>query len=626
VSGPDASGAPPYRQPAIEDYAIVGDTRTAALCAPDGSIDWMCLPQFDDDPVFGRLIGGDGWGSLTVTVDGIQETSRRYRDGSAVLETTWRTDGAEATLTDGMVLDVSTRLRPRAMLVRHLSARGNPVTARVRFDPRTGLGTARPRAERRNGALVCTFGPNALALTARPELDLHPHRELTLTLPPGETLTVVLSMSRGEPLVFPAPDLARRDLDDSDRWWREFTGRIEYDGPERDMVARSLITLRLLTFSPAGAPVAAPTTSLPEVLGGERNWDYRYAWPRDASAGVEAFLSVGMSEEAHSFLHWLLHSTQLTRPRLRVLYTLFGETAPSERELPDAPGYRGSRPVRIGNAADRQHQLDVYGWVLDAADHLGASGSYLHRALWRGLATFADFVADRWPEPDHGIWEVRGRPDQYVHSKFMGWLALERAIGLSDRHCVRSSRRRKWASARDALAREVRDRGWNERLGSYVRTYDSDELDAALLLLPGFDLEPDEDRLRSTVEAIRRGLAAGRGLLYRYAEGGDELSGREGAFLPCSFWLAQALARTGRKEEAREAFEDACRFANDVGLLSEEIDPGTGAFRGNFPQALSHSALIRAAIALLDAERQTASTAARGSRPGSPRTRGARSS
>jgi GH15 family glucan-1,4-alpha-glucosidase len=355
----------------------------------------------------------------------------------------------------------------------------------------------------------------------------------------------------------------------------------------------------LLTYNPSGAPVAAPTTSLPEDPGGVRNWDYRFAWPRDASIGVAAFLATGLRDEAHSFLHWLMVASRLTRPRLQVLYTLDGKPGTAEHEVSQAPGYRGSRPVRIGNEAAMQHQLDVYGWVVDAAWAMVDAGVRLHPAMWRDVRGFADFVARTWREEDAGIWEVRGPLRHHVHSKLMGWLALDRAIRIARSHRVSRRRMARWTAERDAVAEEIRGRGFDQGRQAYVRAFGSDELDAALLILPVLEFDPvASPRVTGTIDAIRRELSAGGPLLYRYPPGTDGVEGGEGAFLACSFWLVQALARVGRLDEANSLFEDLCARSTELGLYAEEMDPSTGEHLGNFPQALTHAALIQAALSL----------------------------
>jgi GH15 family glucan-1,4-alpha-glucosidase len=587
----------------IADYALIGDTRTAALCSSQGSIDWLCVPRFDSDPVFGRLIGGEHAGRFFIAPEGVRSTSRAYHHDSAVLDTTWRTETGELTLTEGMVLDVQTRLLPQALLVRRVRCTNGTATVRINFDPKLGLPGHSPRTERRNGELVCTWGSLAVALRSQPDLALRPGQERVLEMRAGEQLTLVMTMADRAPLVLISPDTAFAELERTEAWWQQWSGDLLYEGELRDAVARSLITLRLLTYSPSGAPVAAPTTSLPEVTGGDRNWDYRLSWPRDASIGIGAFLGVGKTEEAHSFMHWLLHASRLTRPRLEVLYTIYGKPGPRERSLYEVPGYEDSRPVRTGNAASSQHQLDVYGWVVDAAWLLSRSGDGLHSSTRRTVAGFADFVSRTWSEPDAGIWEVRGDPRHYVHSKLMAWLALDRAIRIGRSHRVRPQRYRRWITERAALASDIQANGFSALRNTYVWKYGSEQVDAALLLLPIVEFEDKaSSRVTGTVATIQRELDAGDGLLYRYAPGTDGLEGREGAFLPCSFWLVQALARGGRIEEARGLFERLLRLANDVGLLSEEIDPTNGLFLGNHPQAFTHATLVQAALALRAAD------------------------
>jgi GH15 family glucan-1,4-alpha-glucosidase len=596
---------PPHNeQPPISDYALIGDTRTAALCSKSGSIDWLCLPRFDSDPVFARLVAAETGSSFSITALGFERVSRRYREGSAVLETTWHTNSGVITLTDGMVLDVSTSLTPQALLIRHVRCDSGTGDVRIMFAPRLGLTGKRPRVAHRGSALVCEWGALALALDSAPRVALEPDMEKIVSLRQHDEITFVMGMAHRAPLVFMPAESGLDLIEETDGWWRRWSEDIEYTGPFRDAVRRSLITIRLLTFSPSGAPVAAPTTSLPEAMGSIRNWDYRFSWPRDASIGLAAFLAVDKHEEARSFLHWLLHAGRLTRPRVEVLYTIHGKPGPNEREVWDVTGYRGSKPVRVGNGASTQHQLDVYGWVLDAAWLFTHSGHSLQGEIWRALAGMADFVAARWKEPDAGIWEVRGEARHYVHSKLMAWLALDRALRISQSHRTRVGRVQRWRSERDALAKQIRHHGFDAALGTYVWAYGIRELDASLLILPILEFEePASPRLWGTVEAIRKELGVGNSLLYRYRPGIDGLAGKEGTFLPCSFWLVQALARLGRIEDAIESFEDLLSLSNDVGLLPEEIDPSDGSHLGNFPQAFSHATVVQAALALQEAIR-----------------------
>jgi GH15 family glucan-1,4-alpha-glucosidase len=408
-----------------------------------------------------------------------------------------------------------------------------------------------------------------------------------------------MSIADREPLVYVDPQTAWDTLQADEERWHVWCRSIDQRLPYRAAVVRSLLTLRLLTYSPSGAPVAAPTTSLPEVLGGVRNWDYRYAWPRDASTGIDAFLGVGKHQEARAFMAWLLSATRLDRPRLPVLLTLHGKHPTPERVLDDWPGYANSIPVRSGNAAADQHQLDGYGWVLDAAWRLTAAGHGLYTETWRTMSGFADEVAGRWREPDAGIWEVRSDNTHHVHSKLMAWLALDRALRIATHHRTAARRTRRWAVERAALRDEIERRGFDEEQGTYTRSFGSQEVDAALLVLPQLGFHPpDSPRVRGTIEAVRRELDAGTPLLYRYPPGHDGLPGVEGAFLPCSFWLVQALACTGRAAEGDALFSDLLARASLLGLYAEEMDPANGRHLGNFPQALTHAALVQAALAL----------------------------
>jgi GH15 family glucan-1,4-alpha-glucosidase len=596
----ESPAAAPHWEPSpIADYGLLGDTRTAALVSADGALDWLCAPAFDGEPVFGALLGGPEAGTfLAGPVLPAQQVMRRYRHHSATLETAWSTGEGRLILTEAMVADVAGRLLPTTILIRRLTAEGAPVPAVIYFDPRLGERHRRPRI-RRGRDLVCDWGPLALSLHCSPETDIEPGRRTYLTVEPGQPVTLVLSVAYGEPIIHLDPATAWDLVGDDEARWRDWTDDVDDDVPFREAVLRSLLTLRLLTYSPSGAPVAAPTTSLPEYPGGIRNWDYRYAWPRDASIGIGSFLGVGKSAEARKFLGWLLHASRLERPRLPALLTLAGGHVPAERTLNGWPGYAGSAPVRTGNGAAHQHQLDGYGWVLDAAWVLVQGGHRLYSETWRAMRGFADFVARRWQEPDAGIWELRADAAHHVHSKMMGWLALDRALRIGRTHRLGSRQRQRWQTAKENIAAEIRAEGFDPARNTFTRTYGSSDLDAALLVLPVTGLEDAASpRVRGTVDAVREELSAGFPFLYRYPPGRDGLPGTEGAFLPCSFWLVQALALTERHDEATELFTALLDRATVLGLYSEEIDPATGVLLGNFPQALTHAALVQAALAL----------------------------
>jgi GH15 family glucan-1,4-alpha-glucosidase len=580
----------------LASYGIVGDTRTVALISDAGSVDWLCFPRFDSEPLFGALVGGDRGGSFTVAPDDAVLAGRRYLDGTAVIETTHRSGAATVTTLDGMVLDVRRALLPQSLLVRQVSCSGGAARIRIRFDPRDGWSGAPLDGERRRGALLIRRGRLAISLTTSPDLAVRPGEELELEMRDGDGLTMALGLADAQPAVIVEPGAADASLRATIAWWRDWWGGLVPGPIEPDAVRRSLLTLRLLLYAPSGAPVAAPTTSLPEVPGGDANWDYRFAWIRDASLGTSAFIGCGRRDEADAFLAWMFHAGRLTRPGLRVAYDILGGTSTTkERTIPGVDGYAGSLPVRVGNAAADQFQLDAYGWMIQSGWDLVRSGVELDPETRRAVWGHADVLSDRWAEPDHGVWELRGEPRHYVHSKAMAWLGLDRAIELAERVRLRRGRRDRWIDARDRAARELLERGFDPGLGSFVQAYDAPALDAAALPLAWSGLLPgDAPQLAGTVEAVRRELGAGGPLLYRFAPEG------EGAFLPCSFWLAQALGAIGRREEGRELLAETCRLATPLGLFAEEMDPSTLAHVGNTPQALTHAALVLAARSLAD--------------------------
>ncbi|MGH8914762.1 MAG: glycoside hydrolase family 15 protein [Acidimicrobiia bacterium] len=592
----------PNRRIPIGDYGLIGDTRTAALVAPDGSIDWLCLPRFDSPPVFGRLVGGEEAGCFAIGPDEPATLAgRRYRGDTATLETEWAVDGGRLVLADSMVGEVTGSMLPDILLVRRITCEGRPIRVRVEIAPRFGYQrrSAR-RVRRRHGSLVFEHGDIALAVTTDTEGQLTPDRPNLIEAIPDHPVTVVLSASHRGPLFLVPPSAAAEEADRDEARWQSWADSLVTGPHYRQTMVRSFITLQLLTYSPSGAPVAAPTTSLPEVIAGSRNWDYRYAWPRDASMGIAAFLTAGKDREALGFLGWLLHASRLARPRLPAMFTLDGRPTPRERELDGWPGYAESRPVRGGNGARSQHQLDGYGWVLDAAWQLTQTGHRLDSETWRTMRAFADHVTGNWMLPDAGIWERRDAPRHHVHSKLMGWLALDRAIRIAEQRGGTSRQLTEWRAAVELLGEEIRARGFDPQVGSYTAAYGSEDLDAALLLLPWTGFEPkDSPRVTGTIEAIRRKLGAGGPLLYRYRNA-DGIIGDEGAFLPCSFWLVHALAQAGQRSEAQTLFEEGLGLGTDLGLFAEEMDPTSHEHLGNYPQALTHSALLQAATALND--------------------------
>ena len=563
-----------WAPPPIREYGLLGDTRTAALTSLSGSIDWMCWPRFDSPPTFGRLVDPAHGGFFEISVIGAAPAARRYRDRSAVLETTWKASGIEATLIETMAMR-----RTGSVLVRRLTCVRGQVTGRLLYNPRPGM----PGTSSRQAKVV---------LRTHPELQVQPGRPTEFELLSGESLTTVLS-DRDETV---AARRATKLIDNTDEWWRKWSDEIKSGKRYRDVLVRSLINLRLLTHTPTGAPVAAPTTSLPEEIGGSRNWDYRLSWPRDASVGVAAFLAVGKYKEAREFVKWLVSRACTGPDPIRVLYDLDGMAAKPERQVSGVAGYMNSRPVRVGNLAGEQHQLDVYGWVVDALWNLVEADRKLSANGRRALASYADWVASHWRQADSGLWEVRDTPTHYVHSKVWAWIALDRATRTAEALQMNRRRTAAWERERDLVAADIRQHGFSSTLGSYVRSYGSTEMDSALLLLPltGFDNDPQ--RLAGTVDAIWKQLGAGGPLVHRYPPGRDGLPGKEGAFLPCSFWLLEALLRLGRVDEGMRIFEQTLNLIGELLLLPEEIDPATGAFLGNYPLALSQAGLVHAVL------------------------------
>jgi GH15 family glucan-1,4-alpha-glucosidase len=584
----------------IADYAAIGDGRTAALVARDGSVDWLCLPDLDSPTVFASLLDAKRGGRFALAPEDDFEAERRYLPGTNVLETTFSTAGGTVRVTDAMTLP-NGALAPFRELARRVEGISGRVAMSWQAEPRFGYGQAQTSFARRDGIPLATSGSDALGLLSwdagQPAVEDGAIRGSFEVLE-GTRSLLALSAAHAEPLVLPAREDVEQRIDAAAAFWKEWSDRRSYEGPWKEAVVRSALVLKLLFYSPSGAVVAAPTTSLPEKIGGERNWDYRYCWVRDSAFTADALLRLGCSAETTAYFWWLLHATQLTHPRLEVLYRLDGRAEAKERKLPLA-GYRGSRPVRIGNAALAQSQLDIYGDLLQTAWLYADRKGALDADTGRRLAKIADLVSEIWQQPDAGIWEVRSEPAHFTHSKMMCWVALDRAIRLVETRKIPGGDTARWRREADKIRRFVDERCWSERLRSYVRFAGSDELDASLLVgvLTGF-AEATDPRLQGTIDAVRRELGRGP-LLLRYS-GEDGLPEREGAFLTCSFWLVDALARSGRIDEASEVMDELVALANDVGLYAEEIDPETGEFLGNMPQALVHLALIGAAATIAE--------------------------
>ena len=532
------------------------------------------------------MLDADRGGSFRLAPEGAFESERRYVPDTNVLETTFRTADGVVRVTDALTLP-GAGLVPMRELARRIECLSGTVRMGWEADPRFDYARRRPRVERTENRLAFHGAGEAVAVSAwGPE-----------ELKEGDRGLLALTAAHGEPLVLPARDEVERRLDDTIGFWQGWTRRLTYDGPWDDAVRRSALALRLLVYAPSGAIAAAPTTSLPESVGGVRNWDYRFSWVRDSAFALDALLTLGCREEARSFLWWLMHASQRTHPRLRPLYRLNGDLRAPERSL-DLEGYRGSSPVRVGNRAAEQLQLGIYGTLLQCVALYVDAGERLDRDTGRRVAELADLVCSVWQQPDSGIWEVRSEPVHFTHSKLMCWVALDRAVSLAAAGHIPDERVPRWRESAAAIQRFVDERCWSEERRSYVRFAGADELDAALLMAAIVGCH-DDDRARTTVDAVRRELGNGP-FVARYL-GEDGLPGEEGAFLTCSFWLAHALAETGRPDEAAVLMDELLALANDVGLYAEEIDPHTHELLGNFPQALTHLALVSAACAIAGA-------------------------
>ncbi|MGZ4558104.1 MAG: glycoside hydrolase family 15 protein [Mycobacteriaceae bacterium] len=582
----------------LRSYAAIGDGRTVALIAEDGAIDWLAWPNLDSPSVFGALLDSAHGGCFTLAPTDRFRVERRYLPDTNVLETTFSTATGVVRVVDAMTM-VGRALGPSRELQRRVDGVTGRVPMRWCVRPRFGYGQRRTRLAWRGRVPVATSGSDGLAVRTFQAGTAEVYTDTIagdFVAAPRTHALIALCGAHQEPLIFPT----RQELDQrfalTLETWRTWTDARTYDGPWHHAVMRSALALKMLVHAPSGAVAAAATTSLPEQPGGERNWDYRFCWVRDAAFTLDALLRLGCAPEAQAYFWWLMHATQLTHPRLQPLYQLDGGARTIERSLP-MDGYRGSRPVRVGNAAAGQQQLDTYGELLQTAWLYAEAGGCLDPDIGRRLAETADLVCRIWREPDAGIWEVRNTPAHFTQSKMMCWVALDRAARLAERSLVPTQHRERWCEEAAACRDFIEQSCFSDARHSYVRFAGSEELDASVLvgLLSGYG-DAHSPRWHTTVDAVRRELGHGP-YLYRYT-GEDGLNGSEGAFLSCSFWLAEALARIGRIGEATTLMDKLVALANDVGLYAEEIDPATGAFLGNLPQGLSHLALISAVTAI----------------------------
>ncbi len=589
----------------IEDYALIGDMQTAALVCRDGTVDWLCLPRFDSHAVFAGLLGTEEHGFWRLgpahSPDSPPPSAdrRTYRGDSLVLESEWDTPRGTVRVIDFM----PPRDTDAPQLVRIVEGVSGRVPMRSALRMRFSYGRVVPWVHKVDGRTVAVAGPDSVWLDTSAETfgkDLTTYSDFTVA--PGDRIAFTISWqpSHKEPPALPEPEAA---LTATETFWREWVEHCTYHGPYREAVVRSLITLKALTYAPTGGIVAAPTTSLPEDIGGSRNWDYRFTWLRDAAITLSSLLRTGYREEARAWREWLLRAVAGDPENLQIMYGIAGERELGETELDWLPGYENSQPVRAGNGAAHQLQLDVYGEVTEA----------LHLAHMTGLARndyasllqlkLIRYLETHWDQPDEGIWEVRGPRRHFVHSKVMVWVAVDRTIKLIESGEA-DGPLEKWRELRDDIHRDVCEKGYDKERNTFTQSYGSKELDASLLLIPqmGF-LPPDDKRVIGTIEAIQRELSTSDGFILRYPTTGDDagvdgLEGDEGAFLACSFWMADDLAMIGRVDEARKLFEKLLALRNDLGLLAEEWDPRLQRQVGNFPQAFSHVPLIDTALRL----------------------------
>ncbi len=577
----------------IEDYALIGDTHTVALVGRDGSVDWLCLPRFDSGSCFAKLLGDDRHGRWLITAEGrVTSHSRQYRGSSMVLETDISTVHGAVRVSDFMPPRHS---HPR--VVRIVEGVSGEVRMRTELSIRFEYGNDIPWVRRTDRGLHAVAGPNAICVDSPvPLRGRDMHHEGTFRVGAGERIAFTVSwhLSHEEP---PFELDTSRALDETVAFWEEWCAGMEpVHGEWEATVRRSLITLKALTYAPTGGIVAAATTSLPEALGGVRNWDYRFCWVRDATLTLDALIEAGLRDEAEAWMRWLARAAAGAPDQLQIMYGPAGERRLTESVVDWLPGYEGSKPVRVGNAAAGQFQLDVYGELMDAVDRARRHGIEVDDVVWQVQLALMDFVHDHWTDPDDGIWEVRGPRRPFTHSKVMAWVAFDRAVRAVEDHGLEGPAD-KWRAARDDVHAEVCEKGFNPRRTAFTQYYGSDQLDASVLMIPlvGF-LPADDERVVATVEAVQRELMVdGFVLRYQNRSGVDGLPGTEGAFLPCTFWLADCLTMLGRLDEARAILVRLLGLVNDVGLISEEYDTARRRLVGNFPQAFTHVGLVNAA-------------------------------
>jgi GH15 family glucan-1,4-alpha-glucosidase len=602
------------RYPPIADYGLIGDCHSAALVSRHGSIDWCCMPRFDSGSVFGRLLDWDKGGFCSIEPQGeVHSSFRDYLEDTLVLVSSFHLAGGVLRVTDCMTMESPDSERSHNQVLRMLEVERGSVDVRVRVRPRFDYGDVIPWIRHEGKAVHSAVGGDeALVISGLPDLHELDEAEVgaELTIRAGERVHLSLEFVRPEeldrePVTTEPADVLDRRLDDTIAWWRRWYATVKVDGPEFEGARRSAAVLKALSYSPTGAMVAAPTTSLPETMGGKRNWDYRYSWIRDSSFSVRALADLGCEGEADAFRRFTLRTAAGSIDDLQVCYGVGGERRLTEERL-DLEGYRGSTPVRIGNAAEDQLQLDAYGELVNLTWRWHLRGNSPDDDEWRFLLQLVDAAAERWSEPDAGIWEWPGERRHFVHSKVLCWGALDRGLRLAE-ECMRKAPERRWRKARTEIREAVESEGYDADRGVFVQAFGSDALDASSLLLPTVEfVDWTDERMVRTADAVREELSVD-GLLRRYKTP-DGIGDREGVFLACSFWLAECFAHQHRLDDAREVLDRAGATANGLGLFSEEYDPEAEEMLGNFPQGLTHLAHIAALTALADGDRAAGPT------------------
>ncbi len=600
--------------PAIADYALIGDCHSAALVSRQGSIDWCCLPRFDSDSVFGRVLDWGNGGYFEIIPNGRFSSRREYLENSLVLVTTFRSASGDARLIDFFAMRAGGRQRPRREIVRIIEGVRGTMRLNVSLMPRLDFGEVKPWIRRSSPGTYLAVGSNTgLAIFGDVPLQLGSDHDLEGTLDVHAESRYHLGVQflppeESESARFGERAVAQLDehYEETLRWWRDWSAKITHRDGKGVSVLRSAIVLKALCYAPTGAIIAAPTTSLPEEIGGERNWDYRFCWLRDSIFTVHALSNLGLQAEASGMRRFIQRSAAGNADELQVLYSVDGKRRVPEIELKKLDGWRGSRPVRIGNAATEQFQADMYGLVMELSWRWSERGERPDENYWSFLTAIVEAAISRRHLPDRGIWEVRSRPLHFVQSKVMCWAAVDGGIALAERYSLPAPLDR-WREERDGMRKDIEKRGFDRKRGIFVRSYGSRDVDAALLLLPAVEFVAwDDERMVRTTDAIRKELSRD-GLVLRYKVK-DGLQGDEGVFVACTFWLAECLAHQRRRKEARDAFERACRCGNDLGLFAEEYQPKAHEMLGNFPQGLTHLAHVSAALALEELEKKSATS------------------